>query len=658
MGSEVTDWANKYLSRGWSVFPVNISSVIGEKGEVKKKIDFPPSWKQYENKLMNQSDVGLEWFGFNQMAVVTGKISGLTVIDLDTKDVSRIPAELWETYVVESRQGYHLYFKYDQRAKQSQDKGDIHVRNDGGCIFAPPSEYELPDGKVTGYKVISPKPLAPFPYEWYEKEFGDKDRIPKNWKDKIATPISQGNRNIDFTSIVGGMLSKHPQDDWEKVVWPPIRALNQTQMTPLSEKELRTIFESISKKEATRRTRGGPIKDIAVEKSEDGNGITIKIILESAIVCMRTSDLVTNLLEADVLTWIQKPEGITHSFPFSVKLKSDSNKELWVRTLTRAFDHKENNEVYQWTILTALAAEEIKKCIREIKQDYRLSEITPKNPSWLLEPFIMEDELNTFFGLGGCGKTTIAIYLASIIKQNGRGETMFIDYENTKEHFAANALKIYNVPDWIVHWSPHGIPTHEQVDKLRDAIARHKTKFLIVDSASVATGNSTSDEGAALKFMSALQTLVVSGKVTILVLAHQRKNDGERTPIGSIQFENQTRNEWHFEGRLDDIDRNILHVSCDHRKHNNTYKHQKMGYRLTWNPDSTEISQEDSIDNFEDKFPPIDRMKVLLKNNPGISYREIAKLLEMTAPAVNSILSRGKMRGFFKNNDKGEWSLT
>lgn len=86
----------------------------------------------------------------NCFAIKTGSISGITVFDFDSlytyiQALQSYP-ELKKHYHVRSRRGYHVYFLYDERFKNSinvtniEDKG-MDIRTDGGIIFAPPTIY-------------------------------------------------------------------------------------------------------------------------------------------------------------------------------------------------------------------------------------------------------------------------------------------------------------------------------------------------------------------------------------------------------------------------------------------------------------------------------------------------------------------------------------
>jgi hypothetical protein len=148
------------------------------------------------------------------------------------------------------------------------------------------------------------------------------------------------------------------------------------------------------------------------------------------------------------------------------------------------------------------------------------------------------------------------------------------------------------------------------------------------------------------------------------MIAHQRKNDGDRSPIGSIQFENQSRNVWNVEGKIDLIEKSIIHIACKHTKANNTYKRKELiGYKVEFLPNedgirySVNIEREDPSNNFFGKMRVIDRIKQLLKENEeGLTYKQISEELGITTGMANKELSEGKKAKIFETNE-GKWML-
>lgn len=659
MEKESKEQIIRAIRKGWSIFPLSLTAV--EEGEkVKKIVHFPikdgkEGWKQYQTEKITEDRVDWEWLQFDQCGVATGKLSNLTCIDLDTKDMTRIPLELFNTYVVESPRGFHLYFKYNPEVKQTQcTVPNIDLRSEGGFLFCSPTKYTLPNGEIAEYKVVNDVEPAKFPIEWYRKTFGqDKS----NWKQTFTEPILPGSRNIDFTSIIGGLLKRFPMDEWESVVWPTVQDKNKLQEKPLSVSELKTTYDSICKAETQVRHQGGDIKDISVEVIEDDMRVNIR--LEQCVICFKIKNIISSLAEAGTIAWIEKPAGLTSEIPFYLKVHSDTNKEQWVRILSKAFDRKDNKEIYPWTIIVAKVVSAIENHIKNRQQCFAADTIEAKECTWLLEPFIQEDMINTIFGMGSSGKTLLALYFSKEIAQLLGHNILFVDYEDTPGGWKSKLAKINGLNDFTVdlnkffYFDSEQIPIAEQVDKIKDEIKKHDIKLVVVDSASLATGESTSDEKSAVRLVSALKLL----KTTVLLIAHQRKNDGDRTPIGSIQYENQSRNVWNIKGVPDDNDNRIIHIACTHTKTNNTWlRRNPLGLVVEYADDYIRISEENAYEYFQEKYSVIQNIEKLLKDEGELGYKEIATSIGITPASANKNLTTGKKRKLFENKD-GKWSV-
>lgn len=666
--NKINKAAHFYFAKGWNVIPLDFKPAIVKDNKIEKQITWPAfNYGDFHSKPITSEMIDRWWGEHNAIAILTGKISGITVMDIDTKDLPEVK-NLPETFIVETNKGYHYFFKHTDvvitnantfKSKTTDYKFNIDIRNNGGIVFAAPSEYKLPDGTQVQYKIIKNVPLADFPVEWLKNIYSEYE-VPKNnkktplnsWKDKVSSPVEVGSRNMDFASIIGGLLYRFPEDDWEHLVWPLVKDKNLAQSTPLTEDELLNTFNSICKKEIQKRHSGGEIREINTTNSDDE--IRIEVKLEKSIVNFKIKNIISNLLEAKAITWIQKSSGLSHELPFYLKIKSDTNKEQWGRILSKAYDKKEDKETYPWTIIIAKVVNIVENVVKEHKQSFLFSEITAKQATWLIEPFIQEDQINTFFGMGSSGKTMMSLYFSTILASVEKS-VMFIDYENDSSNWKDKVQKINPLADdYLTYYDSEQIPLAEQVDKIKEVIKQRDIKLVIIDSASLATGESTSDEKSVIRLMSALKLL----KTTVLLIAHQRKNDGEKTPIGSIQFENQARNVWNFKNEVDSMDTKVLHIACSHTKANNTYlRRDPVCFKITFSDSDINITPESANAYFEEKLPINKRIVNLLIERPSLSYLEISNELNLSEKSVSKYLSQGKNNNQFINNS-GKWSLS
>lgn len=157
---ELREEVDLYIELGWSIIPVSIDT---------KKPAI--AWTELQERQPTEEEVN-EWFEvgvpdgkggrtrFFNIGIVTGKVSGLVVLDCDTQDALAFAlgeADLWSPLGVTTTRGQHLYFKHpgDGRVQNKvggmgvdwPDVAGLDLRADGGYVLAPPSLKFDKDGK-------------------------------------------------------------------------------------------------------------------------------------------------------------------------------------------------------------------------------------------------------------------------------------------------------------------------------------------------------------------------------------------------------------------------------------------------------------------------------------------------------------------------------
>jgi len=191
--------AESYLNTGLSIFPL---------GKKSKKPAI--SWKEYQCRRPTDEEL-FSWFGNglqNNIAIVTGKISGVVVVDMDSEEAIRLTKEQGfpNTPLVETGRGYHAYFKYREGIRNFQKRGDlpgIDLRGDGGYVVAPPSVH--PSGKQYSWvkgRNLDDLPLPDLP-SWILSEKSE-DKTPLK---ELYRGVSEGNRNDALARLVGSWVN-------------------------------------------------------------------------------------------------------------------------------------------------------------------------------------------------------------------------------------------------------------------------------------------------------------------------------------------------------------------------------------------------------------------------------------------------------------------
>jgi hypothetical protein len=220
------------------------------------------AWHAYQEQRPQKSDV-LHWFDRwpdANVGIVTGRISGLVVVDIDVAhggaaSFERLTAEHGpppDTIEAHSGGGgRHLYFAHP--GGRVPNRVDIYrgidLRGDGGVIVAPPSIH--PNGERYRWAPgRSPRALAPAPPpDWLLRPAAPAGRRAGHpltfWRNLIADGVEEGGRNSALASLSGHLLW-HGVD--EQVAIELLLAWNRARCRPpLSDEEVVRTVESIAR---------------------------------------------------------------------------------------------------------------------------------------------------------------------------------------------------------------------------------------------------------------------------------------------------------------------------------------------------------------------------------------------------------------------------
>jgi len=220
--------AIRLAQRGISVIPV---------GRDKKPLF---SWKEYTERVATEDEITKWWKDYPDanLAIVTGKISNLTVVDVEEGgSIDYLP----ETLTVKTGGGgYHLYYRYSEKFKNAVRIRELtDIRNDSGYVIAPPSIHS--SGKK--YEYDNRQKIAQFPEHLFLTQIIQEK---KNDWNQLLKGVSTGNRNEVAAKVCGHILTKTPMSMWEYVAWPAVKEWNTHNKPPLDETELQLTFDSIS----------------------------------------------------------------------------------------------------------------------------------------------------------------------------------------------------------------------------------------------------------------------------------------------------------------------------------------------------------------------------------------------------------------------------
>jgi len=134
--------------------------------ENKKQLRELPSWKKINYYTLNElNEKRNEVLYLNEplkklncFCIPTGKINNIVVIDFDNKEQYKNLRNKFSfnTLTIKTKNGYHLYYKYDEELKQTvKILKTIDIRNDGGFVISAPTKYKNEDGEEFKYSLVN-----------------------------------------------------------------------------------------------------------------------------------------------------------------------------------------------------------------------------------------------------------------------------------------------------------------------------------------------------------------------------------------------------------------------------------------------------------------------------------------------------------------------
>jgi hypothetical protein len=237
ISGRILNEALHYAEIGLSVIPV---------GQDKKPLI---SWQIHQKKRASKKQV-MKWFTqfpYANVAVVTGAISGIVVVDVEAggKTENLPPTSISKT----GGGGWHFFYKHPGKkvANAVRIKELTDIRGDGGYVVMPPSLHE--SGSCYEWSVaLEDTELADAPVWVLEHSTGEGSQ--KDWDSFIDEENPKGTRNCTAAQFAGKLLHDLSPELWESAGWISLIDWNlKRNIPPLPEQELRQVWESIKGRE-------------------------------------------------------------------------------------------------------------------------------------------------------------------------------------------------------------------------------------------------------------------------------------------------------------------------------------------------------------------------------------------------------------------------
>lgn len=234
------DAAAAYLRMGWSVIPLKPASAQNP-----KQHKFPDGpWAEFHNRIMSPEEVTEKFKDENGVGIVTGRISGLVVVDVDPArggDYRQILDRFPTGRVAQTGGGgYHLFYRYPKSGTVGNFVDvlpGIDIRGDGGQVVAAPTR--APSGQT--YRWLHEGPITEFPTGILRRgREGQTTPAEDGWAIALLENGAPEGTRDDSTARLAGLLARQkvPEDlavrllrAWNKAVNPvplPVEDIDKT----------------------------------------------------------------------------------------------------------------------------------------------------------------------------------------------------------------------------------------------------------------------------------------------------------------------------------------------------------------------------------------------------------------------------------------------
>ena len=619
MTVSVYSYATTYHKLGFSVIPL-----VGKKCSLR-------SWKYYQKRQPTLAKLKKWFFEKDQnIAIVTGRISNLLVLDIDSEEARQKAEELglWvETPRVKTGKGWHLYFKYREGVRNFVGEGELKgldVRSDGGYVVAPPSVH--PETGATYRWEIPPNQVS----------FAELPELPFEKSSKKALAplyegVPEGQRNDSLAKLVGSWVRDGAS--LESCLRMAL-AWNSQNSPPLPESEVERTVRSIY--ERHRELADTTPFNFEVERIPFGLKVfEAQTQLHFQLKHLRydAGDLRCHL----VIRCGDGRAGLKLGFNANANLLSPRTTGDLRGAIKKLVPHLDEPleliESFKQVVIESMRGDPPVPASAGAIGDF--------SPDFLLEPLLLKQNINLIFGEGGSGKSTLACYFATELSKRGF-RTLYLDFENpTTVPIQKTINRISRHVEGIYIKCPRRRLV-DCIDEIYENVRELDIDVVIVDSVAKSMLTDLSSVEAVSNYTTNLMQI---SEVTWLLISHVAKSNDSQ-PYGSIFFMNDARNVW-LAKRVKN--RDSLIVQLIHMKSNFTSLYPSKIFHVRDDEGGELLVEEKTLSNTK-----ITELIVLTLGGQGpLSFAELSRALPSIAPnTLSRTLNRLKRAGRLVLEDK------
>lgn len=644
-----------YIAHGWSIIPIR----PGDKKPLVK-------WEQYQTQRATQAewDAWLAATPDLNVALVTGEISGVTVVDVDGPEgmsaIRPVSDQLPKTLLQRSPHGWHMFFRYQPGVRnKARLLPGVDVRGEGGYVLVSPSK--LPDAAYRWTRTVDPQP---FPV-WLAGGLTDPTPASKAARETSEQPrwVSQalkqgapsGQRNAVATRLAGYFYGHGHPDDVVRSMMEPYRAACQP---PLDEREMDGVIRSVGRYRKFAAS-AGVMDPPTVQRTAAGE----RYLWDDVAVEVRGVSRSKTALLAELgvtLSLPGLPEGVRA--PSVLNLVSQRERDNLAQSLRRQVPELDwDNRI---DVLCRLVLESYRKGDPAILlRDARRA----GGETYAIKPLLLADAPTVWFADGGTGKSLLALAAACAmaghdvfggLRASRPRRVLYLDWEwDAWQH--ADRLRLLlgedvDVADILYRRCSGSMA--DEVEAIRQTVADEEVSYIIVDSLGAACGGDLTDADTALRFAGYIRALGVGS----LWITHVTKNGGvdPDKPFGSVYFPNSARLVWRIK-RQSEAESDVIDVGFYNTKANATCQAKPIGMRVTFGSDRIRVSSADLLATpaLAAGLPLRQRIVGQLRRGP-MTAKDVAEELGAPLGSVKVKLSQMHSAGVVMKAGEDRWALS
>lgn len=654
LGRAALDLARK----GYSVFPVTPSQKS------------PPlvQWRPLQERVASETEI-FEWWTEHPNAnigVVCGKISGITVIDIDPKHGGQ---ETFDTHLKDvlprtrthktPSGGKHYLFRYNADLLQSQNKANhrgIDIRNDGGYIIAPPSSVN-----DVSYSVIDDSE----PVELYAvPDIFQKANVPiaivpntETWvTEALENGVEESRRN-ELAAKLAGYYHKHgiPKD----IILATLTPYAERCTPQMDLEELRRTIDSVTRYERASRGLQEPPKF-----EQDGEEFVFTF--EAPQITFRIFDVRKTRFGFESLVSVTTNRVLENTNVWGPRnwiLNSTTGTRDLIKVLEKRIPDLD------WTSMVDTTARLMVELHRKGEPSITMNEVADQNVVDLYDlwPFVASNHINMLIGDGETGKSILAdaicVSLAASLPVIGFNpperfrRPLYLDWETDAaihKMRMKGIMKDRNISESHledISYMRMELPLQEDMARIKAEMSKKGIGFIVIDSVAMAVAGDL-DNQTARDFSRCLRSL----NTTVLAIAHVPKSEIDKVahgPMGGVTFRNMSRNGWTVV-KTQEEGKPGFALGLHHTKHNNDQKHSARGLSLQFEDDRISIdpiTMEQEPD-LAKTVPLKTRVVGHMRSYGGKTEEQLADALDVDRKEIANILSRDNGRNFARSNQE------